>query len=248
MNHETSLISIVLPAYNNKRLAEQSVRRVYLFLEQHYRNFEVIIVDDGSSQNESLSHVTMPPKVKVLHNVANKGKGYSVKRGMLAAKGDCRIYTDIDLPYDLNFILKATKLILEDGRPFVSGNRYHPNSVHKRLPSFSRLGVSFLFRKTLPLLILRQTYDTQCGFKACSAALAMKIFPLITINRFAFDMELFYLLKKHDVTPSFLPVNLVNSHDSSVTILKDGLRMVFDALVIPIRCHLKYIHIGLVSN
>jgi dolichyl-phosphate beta-glucosyltransferase len=239
MNQENSLISVVLPVYNNKRLAEQSVRRVYSFLEQHYQTFEVLVIDDGSTQDENLASITMPHKVRVIHNQENKGKGYSVKRGMLAAQGDVRIYTDIDLPYDLTFILKATKLILEKEHQFVAGNRLHSKSELKQLPSILRIAASFLFRKTLPLLILGRVYDTQCGFKACSAALTKKIFPLITIDRFAFDMELFYILKKNHIAPTFLPVTLINSHDSSVKLFRDGPKAIIDALTIPIRWHLK---------
>lgn len=238
MKQENPKISIVLPVYNNKRLAEESVKRVCSFLREHFDSYEVIVVDDGSSNVERLNPASMPVGVIVVRNKINRGKGFAVKRGMLLAEGDCRIFTDIDLPYDLSCVLTASRIIFDGDCHFVVGDRLHVESTQEKSSSWSRTGASFLFRKFLPVVILGRSVDTQCGFKACSGLLAEHLYPHITINGFAFDMELFFLLAKNDVKIASLPVCLVNSQDSSVRVLWDGLRMVFDGLMLPTRWYL----------
>jgi dolichyl-phosphate beta-glucosyltransferase len=231
-------LSLIVPVYNHKVTALPGVHRLERYLRGVSPDFEIILVDDGSSPPERITQAELPPGVALLRGEANRGKGHAVKRGMLEAQGACRIYTDADLPYDLSFIPAALKLVESGHFHFVAGDRTHKGSVYETSITRLRRFTSFALAKLLQLGIVGGVLDSQCGFKAFSAALAERLFPLLRIERFGFDVEIFYLLSKYSISVRRLPVRFCCADASSVKPLRDGFRTALDILRIPLRWHL----------
>lgn len=231
-------VSVVLPVYNSKQIAKVSIATLCRFLQQHFQEYEVIIIDDGSSPTQKIETNDLPLEATLVRNERNQGKGKAVKLGMKRAKGECRIFTDIDLPYELEAIITATEIIDKKESLCVVGDRYHPQSVRKGRQPWGRHSASILFRKTISFLILGEARDTQCGFKAFQGDLAERLFLNVTTNRFAFDLEIFAWLKQSGISTHAIPVKLNNSQISSVRLWGDGWQMVKDVFKIWKKYHL----------
>jgi dolichyl-phosphate beta-glucosyltransferase len=239
MNFE---LSIIIATYNNKSLTVEKTAALDKFLSGLNVSYEIILVDDGSVPGEKVSEESLPKTVKLLFNKSNMGKGYSIKKGMLAAKGNVRIFTDIDLPYELSAIPYMYKLISTGYFDFVAGDRTHVQSVIETKTPFIRKLTSLALSKLVNLIFTGGVMDTQCGLKGFSGALAQKLFPLLTIDKFSFDVEIFYLLLKYDVSIKRIPVRLGNGTDSSVKPVFDGFRAIFDVFSIPLKWYLGCYH------
>lgn len=241
-------LSLIVPVYNNRKLAAENVPVLADFLARTGRSFEIIVVDDGSRADEKIAAGDFSPPVTLLCNETNRGKGCAVKRGMLAASGICRVYTDVDLPYDLSFISEALAIIEGRRFHFVAGDRTDPQSACEVAVSFPRLAATAVLRRLVHACLISGVFDSQCGFKAFSGELAETLFPMLTIDKFGFDVEIFYLLAKHEVPIKRLPVRFIHQGLSSVNPLTDGLATGLDVLGIPLRwCSGGYPQDGLIK-
>ena len=231
-------LSLIIPTCNRRQLAIESVRTLRAFAGALTEDYEIIVVDDGSTGDEQLQQADLPEGVLLITHPQNRGKGAAIRSGMLAACGHCRIFTDVDLPYDLEFIPQALRLIESGYFHFVAGDRTHKSSRCGVEVSLMRSVTSAVLCWLVQLLVMGGIFDTQCGFKAFSGSLAEILFPLLTIDRFGFDVELFYLLYKCDITIKRLPVCLSRQGASSVSPLADGASMACDVLKLPLKWHL----------
>jgi Glycosyltransferases involved in cell wall biogenesis len=226
-------ISVVLPAYNCRDLARQSVLRLHNYLTGWCSSFEIVVVDDGSRPEERVQSEGLPSMARVIQMDKNEGKGAAVRRGMLEAQGNVRIFTDIDLPYELDAIKYAHSLITEKGFHFVAGDRTLASSRYSSdLPLHRRIA-SRIFSKFITLFVIGGIYDSQCGFKAFSATLAKALFPLLTIDRFSFDVEIYYLVLKYNIVIRRIPVSLQSHENSTVNLFKHALPMACRIMAIP---------------
>ncbi|MBF0619273.1 MAG: glycosyltransferase [Candidatus Omnitrophica bacterium] len=228
-------LSIVLPAYNCKNMAERHLRILHDHLAEVFAAFEILVVDDGSRAEERLDPAALPATVRVIQLEKNCGKGAAVCRGMLEAKGAVRIFTDIDLPYELAAIPYAYALIKDKGFHFVAGDRFLPSSKYSNTLPFTRQIASRIFSKFVTLFIIGGIYDSQCGFKAFAAPLAEALFPLLTIKRFSFDVEIYYLLLKYNIVIRRIPVCLHDQERSTVNLLKHSIPMACRIMTIPFK-------------
>ncbi len=239
MNNFDPLLSVVVPKYNHKQLAIKSMAALNSFLQDQDINYEIILVDDGSNDNELLQEKDLPETVRLIRLKENKGKGYAVKEGVLKAKGNCIIYTDLDLPYDLKAITYSYNLITKEHFDFVAGDRTLLFSETKdKVPMLRSIGHR-IYSKIITLLIIGGIYDSQCGFKAFSSDLAKLIFPLLTINRFGFDVELYYLLLKYNIVIKRIPVHLVNNSVSTMNMFTHSFQMSLEIISIPFKWYLN---------
>ena len=197
------------------------------------------LVDDGSNKNERIEQADLPESVKLLQLDTNRGKGAAVKLGMIEAKGDCRIFTDTDLPYDLSAIEYSYHLIIENKFDFIAGDRTLLNSRYQVELPWIRKAASKFFSKVITLFVIGGIFDSQCGFKAFSGSLAKILFPLLKVNGFAFDVEIYYLLLKYNILIKRIPVRLCNQEGSTINIFKHGFEMIRDILQIPPRWYRK---------
>ncbi len=218
------MLSVVVPTYNHRALTLESMGVLDAFLARRSPDAEVVLVDDGSPPAQRVLPGELPRRVVLVQLERNRGKGQAVRAGMARARGACRLFTDVDLPYDLEAIPYARDLVARGFHAVFGDRTLRASSAQVRVSALRRL-TSRAFSKLVSLLVVSGVPDTQCGFKAFSGVLAEAVFPLLTIDRFAFDVELYYVLLKHDVLIKRVPVRLRNAMESTVTPALDGVEM-----------------------
>lgn len=230
-------LSIVIPAYNEEKRIGRSLDAVLRFLEAQNYRAEVIVVDDGSSDGTSSSasdrisrYRSAGQELRVLTNKPNRGKGYSVKRGLTEANGEIVLFSDADFSSP---ITEAPKLIdpISKGHADVTfGSRaLNRELIGVRQPVIRDFGgrVFNLFMRTITGLKFK---DTQCGFKAFRRELALPVFKLQSIERFGFDPEVLYIAKKRGLRLVEVPVVWNDSEGSTVNYVSDSIKMVTDLM------------------
>ncbi|MDD5163742.1 MAG: glycosyltransferase family 2 protein [Candidatus ainarchaeum sp.] len=224
-------ISIVLPAYNEAKKIRNALKAIRNFLKKEgFKNYEIILVDDGSRDNTA--EIARKQGAKVLVNKPNRGKGFSVSRGILAASKELVLFTDTDLSTPLGFLKEMLKFIPE--YDVIIASRNLPGSNIKIEQPASRKVLGKIFAKFVSLLFMMDIKDTQCGFKLFKTEKAKKIFSKITTERWAFDVEVLVLAKKHHCKIKEIPVDWYNSIDSRLK-LKSTLGMLADVLKIKLK-------------
>lgn len=221
-------LSVVIPAYNSATFIGDTVHRVIAHCHAQGLKAEVLVCDDGSSDGTA-SAVPRVPGVGVWRSKANRGKGAAVRTGMLAANGAVRAYPDADLPYGVEPFEPARLYISERRFHAVIGDRTLPGSTYEQ-SSLIRHVVSEAASMAFRTMVTGGIYDTQCGFKAFGGDVAAEVFQLARINRFAFDVEIIYLLLKHQLDIKRVPVQLEVNGPSSVSVGRDTLVAATDIL------------------
>ena len=196
-------LSVVIPLHKGfERLAAQ-LGCVQAFLQAQPRPAELILVDDsGERDRDGCGELCQGVAgVTVLHNETNRGKGYSVARGMLAASGIYRVFTDADLAYPVTEIAKIVR-DLEDGSDVAIACRVLPESRYLISPSFfhylyTRHLMSRAFNRLVRMAFLPKVLDTQAGLKGFAAHAAELVFRRLTVDGFGFDVEALYIAAKH---------------------------------------------------
>ena len=214
-----NLVSVIIPIYNKASEIEHNFLKLKSFLDEHVWNYEIILVDDGSTDNTSkiLQNFVHPKQVQLLTLKANYGKGFAVKSGFELGRGDYLIFIDSDLPYEL----KAISLILKElnnSHQVVIGSRKLSDSKSKMKVSFLRRIGSDLFSQLTNLLVIKGIYDTQCGIKGFSKSAAKSIFPKVQIDGFCFDVEVLYYAQEQNMNIAQIPVTLLNNSHTSLNI------------------------------
>lgn len=227
-------VSVILPIFNARKLVANSMRFLHDFLRTHYNSFEMIAVDDGST-DETFNQLSLMEfaELRVLRLERNHGKGYAVGRGMQIANGTCRIFTDVDLPYDLSAIPFSCHLISQRGYHIVVGDRTLPGSNYYGRIRRLRAVASRVFATVIRLGITGEIYDTQCGFKAFRGDIAHELFPMLRLRGFSFDAELLYIALKYNMEIRRIPVRYRASRDTSVNAVIDGLTMLLSVARLP---------------
>ena len=222
-------LSIIIPAFNEERRLPQTLDRVRAFLESRPGSSEVIVVDDGSTDGTAQLVEKMSgswPEIRLLKNPGNRGKGYSVRHGMLEAAGEIVLFTDADLSAPIeeaNRLFDALKT-----HDAAIGSRNVDRSLIEVHQSKSREAAGILFNWAVRLILGLPYGDTQCGFKAFVRRRAQILFEQQRIERFGFDPELLFLAKRHGLTVAEVPVRWAHDEGTRVHALRDGLRMVLD--------------------
>ncbi|HIE09306.1 MAG TPA: glycosyltransferase family 2 protein [Armatimonadetes bacterium] len=225
-------LSVVIPAYNEEERLPRTLERVISYLGRRGEEFEILVVDDGSTDRTSevaLSFSQLAP-LRVLRNEENRGKGYSVRRGMLAARGSLRLFTDADLSTPIEELPKLERAILEEGFDVAIASRGLLQSKLVVRQPFWREILGRTFNLYVQALLLPGIWDTQCGFKLFTARAAEGVFRRITLEGFGFDFEALYVAKKLGFKIKEVPVLWLHSPKTKVKVLRDGLRMGVDVL------------------
>lgn len=219
--------SIILPAYNESARIAATLDRLLEYGAQRGWNLEVIVVNDGSSDGTAeivRSYAAKHPALRLLENPGNRGKGYSVRNGMLHAKGDILLFSDADLSSPIE---EADKLFaaIAKGADIAIGSRWvDPRLQIRRQPLHRRL-FGRIFNLLLRGILGLQFKDTQCGFKAFTRSSVQTIFPLQKIERWGFDPELLYLAAKFGYNVSEVPVAWSHREGTRIHPVRDGIRM-----------------------
>jgi dolichyl-phosphate beta-glucosyltransferase len=233
---ETPHLSVIIPAYNEEQRLGESLPRIFEHLASQPYTWEVVVVDDGSSDatREVAQQLGEGYPCRVLRNEPNRGKGYSIRRGMLEAKGAFRLFSDADLSTPIEELDKFWQHV-DAGYDVVIGSRALEQSDLVVRQAFYREWMGRVFNLLVRTMLVGGIHDTQCGFKLFSARAAETIFPKQTLSGFAFDVELMVLARKHGFKIKEAPVRWINSPASKVSAWRDSTRMFLDLLRLRLR-------------
>ncbi len=227
-------LSVVIAAYNEEERIGDSLIKTYDYLKKRGFDFEIIVVDDGSSDKTLDLLRKYSQKITnliILENENNRGKGYSVKRGILKSKGEVVLFTDADFSTPIEEI---DKLIywLNNGYQIAIGSRAMPDSQIKIYQAWYRQLMGKSFNKIIQLVLNLDYYDTQCGFKCFQRDAALEVFKGLKSCRFSFDVEALYIAKHLGLKVKEVPICWYNSAGSKVRLIRDSSKMFWDVLQI----------------
>ncbi len=224
-------LSVIIPAYNAKDRAYETVRTLHTRLAGTGLRVEILVVDDGSRPSERPDQGQLPAEAHVVQLDYNRGKGYAVRSGLLASNGTRRIFTDVDLPYGAEALLSCYEA-LGEGADVVYGDRTLPESTAiSRLRKHRRLS-SAVFRVAVTAIAGLRQSDTQCGLKGLRGSVAEAILPLLRTDGFAFDVEIFRCAEDNGLSVKPMAVQLANGDGSTVRLVRDSASMLKDLLAI----------------
>jgi len=228
-------LSIIVPAYNEADCVESSLGEILAFARSYGRPVDVIVVDDGSADAtaervESFRSRLTPqdPRVQLVRQGTNRGKGAAVRTGFEHARGDIVLFTDADLSAPIEEALRLIRPIEEGACDVAIGSRAVDPSLIGTPQTPVRRGSGRIFNLMVRCIAGLDLADTQCGFKAFRRTAIAPIFALQRVERFAFDVELLYLAAKFGLKVIELPVRWNHVHDSRVSLFRDGSRMLRD--------------------
>ena len=219
-------VSVVLPVYRSEAFVAERVGVLLGHLDRGPYSFEVLAVDDGSPDTsaailESVGH----PALRVLRRPRNGGKFAAVKDGMAVARGRCRVFTDADVPYELDALDEMVHHVLDRGFHLAVGDRTLPGSSYAAELGLVRRVTTQAFTLFVRLFVTSGLADTQCGLKAFRADVARALFPVLAEDRFAGDVEILYVALLHALEVKRVPVRLAFQGDSTVRPRTDAARM-----------------------
>jgi dolichyl-phosphate beta-glucosyltransferase len=230
-------LSLVIPVYNAADLLPATLQAVDHFAAQSPDRLEVLFVDDCSSEVETQLMLEDFARgregMRVLRNTCNRGKGYSVTRGMLAARGHYRVFTDVDLAYPLDQVPRIVGELAR-GADVAIACRVLPESRYLMSPSFfhylyTRHLMSRAFNRVVQAFLLPGILDTQAGLKGFTAAAAELCFARTTIPGFGFDIECLYIAQQHGLAIKQTAVNFrYDEEPTTVRFARDSTRMLQD--------------------
>lgn len=216
---ESPYLSIVVPAFNEESRIGGSIERLREFLEAFDRSWEILVVDDGSSDRTAEiveEHAESDSRIRLLR-APHGGKGAAVKRGMMEAKGDWRFLSDADLsmpPENLERFFSG-----EDGEPEFDISIGSREAIGARRidEPWVRHFLGRIYNWTVKVVALRGIEDTQCGFKLFSAEAAEAVFPVQRLNGWSFDVENLFIARKAGFTIGEVPIDWQYYEGSKVT-------------------------------
>ena len=226
-------LSIIIPSFNEELRLPVTLAEISAYIRASSRETEVIVVDDGSSDRTASiaeSFRSEIHRLRVVANGSNRGKGYSVKHGMLEARGRIVLFTDADLSAPID---EADKLIaaLADHDVAIGSRALNRNLISVRQSVF-REYAGMVFNLIVRAVLRLPFVDTQCGFKAFRRDRCRVIFEQQRIERFGFDPELLYLARHHGLTAVEIPVRWAHSPATKVSMWRDSLQMFVDVFTI----------------
>ena len=228
-------LSIVIPAYNEEGRLPSSIETLLGFLDRSlYSTAEVVVVDDGSGDGTAAwveARAAREPRLRLLRNPGNRGKGYAVRHGMLEAKGEWILFSDADLSAPIEELDKLLKAARERNAQVAIGSRALDRSLVGVHQSLWREWSGRVFNLVMRVLTGLPFADTQCGFKLYHSEAAKVIFPRQQLDGFGFDVEVLFIARKCAFASIEVPVRWNNVEGTKVSAIQ-GIRSFVDLLVI----------------
>ena len=226
--------SIVIPAYNEAGRLPATLHAVVDCVRRNRWSAEIIVVNDGSTDAtaqvvKEIAH--QAPEVRLIENPGNRGKGYSVRSGLLHAFGEIVMFTDADLSAPME---EAQGLFdaIDSGADIAIGSRWLETKRQTIRQPFYRQFFGRCFNAVTRLVMGLPFADTQCGFKAFTRAAAQTVFQLQTIERWGFDPEILFIALKRGYRIKEVPVSWAHDERSRVSYLKDGTQMLKEIAIV----------------
>ncbi|MBU0981132.1 glycosyltransferase family 2 protein [Patescibacteria group bacterium] len=225
-------LSVIIPAYNESKRLKKTLEEALSFFSDKFENFEIILVDDGSTDETliSINSYRSNPNLRIITYSENRGKGYAIKQGVLAARGEIVLFMDADGATPISEFNNLLTFLGEN--PVVIGSRYQKMSSIEIKQPFYRIIIGRIGNYLIQKSLLPGIEDTQCGFKMFKNDIAKELFEDLTIERFGFDIEI--LVKAHQKGYSIVEVPVSWHHQGSSRIrpIKDSFRTFKDFLKI----------------
>ncbi len=207
MNNKPDIfLSLIIGSYNSAGVLSKNISALLDFLRSKTFSWEVIIVDDGSTDNGETKNVALANNCIYLRNSFNMGKGAAVRNGMLNANGKYRIFTDADIPYEPQVIDSFIKYLDFKEFDMVVGDRTLGDKGYFIEVNKMRSWASRIFAFIVGRFVAGGMFDTQCGIKGFRAEVALDIFSVARINGVAFGVEAFYIVLNRNYDNKRLPV------------------------------------------
>ena len=233
---ETIQLSVIIPAYNERERLLPYLTEITSFLGKRRQPYEILVVDDGSHDDTAalVKQFRMKePAVRLLRLAQNAGKGYAVRTGMQAARGECQLMADADGATPIQE-LERLEAAIGDGADLAIGSRFLA-SRDRRYTVEARWHRSVLgnrFNWIVQRLGIPGISDTQCGFKLFRKTVARDLFGTSLVSSYGFDLEVLYVAQRRGYRIAEVPVNWADQPGSKVRVLRDGLRMLLDLLAV----------------
>lgn len=226
--------SIVIPAYNESRRIPSTLEAVVECIHRAGWSAEVVVVNDGSRDNTAelvRAFAEHAPEVRLIENPGNRGKGYSVRNGILHALGEVVMFTDADLSAPIEEAQGLFEAIAA-GADIAIGSRWLERRRQTVRQPFYRRFFGRCFNAVTRMVMHMPFADTQCGFKAFTRAAAQTVFQLQTIEGWGFDPEILFIALKRGYRIKEVPVSWAHDERTQISYLKDGARMLQDLAVV----------------
>jgi len=223
-------ITILIPAKDEAARLPPFLKDVLTFAQNYPGSVEVIVIDDGSSDNTAgiiIGHQNEYPDLKLLRLPTNKGKGYALKRGMQQAQGSVVAFLDADGSTPVDEISRQLKWF-EKGADIIIGSRVLTDRVSQVQALTYRKWIGIVFNSIVHAFLIKEIKDTQCGFKMFRQSIISGLIGRIYLNGFGFDLELLYVAKQLGLKIKEVPVNWHHVDGSKVHLIKDSLRMLIN--------------------
>jgi len=226
--------SIVIPAFNESARIPAALDSVVKCVRKCGWSAEIVVVDDGSRDRTAqlvLDFAAHAPEVRLLRNPGNRGKGYSVRSGLLQALGEVVMFTDADLSAPIE---EADGLFaaIAAGADIAIGSRWLERARQSIRQPLYRQFFGRCFNAVTRLVMGLPFADTQCGFKAFTRAAAQTVFQLQTIDRWGFDPEILFIALKRGYRIVEVPVSWAHDERTRISYIKDGMRMLEDIAIV----------------
>ena len=224
--------SFVIPAYNEGVRLRPTLHALIRHIQEQNWDAEILVVNDGSTDDTAQivrEYGKAHPQVLLVENPGNRGKGFSVRNGMLHAHGDICLFSDADLSSP---IAEAQKLFdaIAHGADIAIGSRWLRAELQTERQPLYRQAFGRIYNLVLRVFLGLRFADTQCGFKAFRRDAAQRIFPLQRIERWGFDPEILFLARRAGLRVEEVPVLWAHSEGTRLHPFRDGLRMFLEVI------------------
>mgnify|MGYP001765334723 CR=1 FL=1 len=225
-------LTVVIPSYNEERRLSGTLVRIGGYFEKADLRVEILVVDDGSTDASArvATQFLRGREGRVLRNPENRGKGFSVRRAMLEARGRFALLTDADLSTPIEEHATLSEAIRDHDLDVAIGSRALARSRIEVRQSLVRRTMGKTFNRIIRLMTRLPYHDTQCGFKLMDVDRVRPIFRKMVVDRFAFDVELLFLCMRFGLKVREVPVVWRNSPGSTVSLVGDPINMLADVV------------------
>jgi dolichyl-phosphate beta-glucosyltransferase len=227
-----TLLSIIIPAYNEEHRLPKTLEQLFSFLDQQSYTVEVIVVENGSQDHTleiARSYAQRFSQLRILQ-LTERGKGRAVQHGMLQASGEYCFMCDADLSMPVEEINLFIPPMLADFEVAIA-SREAPGAVRYNEPAFRHF-IGRIFNSMIRVLALPELHDTQCGFKCFRASVVRDLFNQQTLPGWSFDVEVLFIARQRGYRIVEVPIHWYFNPDSKIKVFKDSLRMAIDLLTI----------------
>jgi dolichyl-phosphate beta-glucosyltransferase len=230
-------LSVVIPAYNEEGRLPDTLISIYEFLSSHQKSFEILVVDDGSSDDTAEAVKIFGQHndgVRLVSYKPNQGKGYAVRAGVMAADGELILFDDADGASPIQELVRLEGAIVS-GADVAIGSRAKPDSDRQVKALAYRKHIGNVFNFIVQSLLIRGIYDTQCGFKLFTKSAAKDIFSVAQVNGYGFDVEVLHIAQRKGYKVSEVAIDWTNIDGSKVNVWTDSPKMFTEVLGIKLR-------------